>query len=306
MEDISIPENIIHSQNITVNLCDTDLLENLCPKRKANSHKGDYGKILIAGGSAGMSGAVVLAAQAALFSGGGLITAAVPESLNGFMENKLTEVMSIPLADDNGFIACSAADDITENANQSDALLFGVGLGRNRSQRDILEKIISSCRKTLIIDADGLFALAQNADMLKNKSCDIILTPHSAEFARLIEKTTEETEKDRIGLSLEFAKKYGVTLVLKGSRTVITSADGEQYINISGNAGMASGGSGDVLAGMITAFAARGMTPLNAAVFGVGMHGLAGDAAMNHLGIESVTAGGIIEHIPSAFEILRN
>lgn len=301
LDRIFIPEKIIRNNN-------TDNIfvirpENLCiPQRTANSHKGDYGKILIAGGSRGMSGAPVMAAEAALMAGGGLITAAVPAEINPVIENKLTEVMSIPLENFRGEMTSGAAGQILEKAEKSDAVLFGVGAGRGRDIAFILEKLIRNYDKTLIIDADGLFALSQNIEILHEKNCKIIITPHEGEFARLTGDAVSASE--RIDMARGFAEKYGITVVLKGSRTII--ADNNQvYINMSGNAGMASGGSGDVLAGMITAFAARGLPPHEAAVLGVGLHGIAGDINMMRGDIESVTAGGIIRNIPNAFAGIR-
>lgn len=305
LEDISIPQNIIDLQDIDVNVIDESLLKSLLPKRNKNSHKGDYGKILIVGGSRGMTGAVCMAAQAALYSGGGLITAAIPSELNPVLENKLTEVMTYPLADKNGRLSSLCIDELIEKANSSTAVLFGVGMGRSDEIVYILGKFLEKCKVPVIIDADGLYALAQNKDMINSASCEIILTPHSGEFARLVGKTVDEVEKERISLSKEFSQKYGVTLVLKGSRTIVSTQSGEQFINLSGNAGMATGGSGDVLGGMMVSFVSRGMDIVNSAVLAVGMHGISGDENMKNTDIESVTAVGIIENIPSAFRLLR-
>lgn len=299
IDRIFIPENIIRGNN-TGNIFAVKPENLRIPERAANSHKGDYGKILIAGGSRGMSGAPVMAAQAALMSGGGLITAAVPAEINPVMENKLTEVMSIPLQDFRGEMTSAAAAQILEK--DSDALLFGVGAGRGEDIVYILEKLIQNYDKTLVIDADGLFALSKNPEMLHRKKCEIIITPHEGEFARLTGKAVPEMK--RIDMARGFAEKYGITVVLKGSRTITANAD-SVYINMSGNAGMASGGSGDVLAGMITAFAARGLPPCEAAVLAVGLHGIAGDIDMETGDIESVTAGGIIRNIPDAYAYIR-
>jgi len=302
LENISIPQYIIDEQDIQVNLIDNMLLRKLCPKRESNSHKGDYGKIFIVGGCTGMTGAVTMASQAALYSGGGLITAGVPESLNAVFENKLTEVMSYPLADNGGNISTEAIDSIIEKANACDVILFGVGIGRSEDIFIILKNIFERCRVPIIIDADGLYALSRDIDILQNAVSEIIITPHTGEFSRLIGKSTEDIERARMDFSREFAEKYGITLILKGSKTIVACPSGEQFVNINANAGMATGGSGDVLAGMLSSFVARGMTVTDAAVFAVGMHGLAGDICMRRNGIESVTAGGIIGNIGGAFK----
>lgn len=303
--DISIPNNIIEKQNIRINVTDKITAKNMMPKRYENSHKGDYGKVLIIGGSRGMTGAPTLSARAALAVGAGLVTVGIPESLNEIMEIKLTEAMTLPLKDMNGNLLPECIKDIQTYMKKCDAVLFGPGIGRGEHIRFILEEILKCSDIPVVIDADGLNALSENISVLNNLRCDVILTPHTVEMSRMIGVLPHEIEKDRVGISSLFANKYKQTLVLKGHHTVVTGSDGVQYINITGNSGMATGGSGDVLAGMITAFAARGLSPTDAAALAVYLHGAAGDIARDKLGADSMTALSITENIPYAVTDLK-
>lgn len=296
VDGISIPKSIM--EHININVTDYETLEKLMPKRQENSHKGDYGKLLIVGGSEGMTGAITLAAESAIRCGTGLITVGVPENLNPIFEEKLTEQMSLPLPDHDGNLTIACAEKILERAEKCDCLVFGPGIGRSPEITDILRVILKSWDKPLIIDADGLYALSKDMDILKNSACDIILTPHEMEFSYLTGYDVKDIQKNRLSYSREFAEKYGVTLILKGSNTVISFKDGVQYINIWGNSGMAKGGSGDVLAGMIGAFLSRKVSPENASILGVGYHSLAGDKAAELYGKNSLTPKDIISSIP--------
>lgn len=294
--DISIPKYIVDAQNIRASVTDDEFVRENFPKRKNNSHKGDYGKVFIVGGSAGMTGAAYMASQAALVTGSGLITLGIAESLNPIMENKLTEVMTLPLADNGGNIVSGCADVIVERMNKSDVILFGCGIGRGAEVKEILGKILREAKVPVIIDADGLYAL--DTAMLEKSSAEIVITPHNAELARLIGKMPEEKERPR--LCREFAQRYNVTLILKGHYTVVTDKDGTQYINTTGNSGMSTGGSGDVLAGMVASIVGRGTKCAVAAAMAVYLHGRAADIAAEKTGENSLTPTDIIEGIPTA------
>lgn len=296
IDSISIPKSLM--EHININVTDYNFLEKIMPKRQENSHKGDYGKLLIVGGAKGMTGAATLAAKSATRCGVGLITLGVPESLNPIFEEKLTEQMTLPLPDQEGIFTKDCVKKIIEKADKFDCLVFGPGLGRNTDATEILREILVFWQKPLVIDADGLFALSKDMDILKNASCDIILTPHEMEFSYLTGKSLEDIKKNRIELSRAFSKNYGVTLILKGSNTIISEKSGVQYINIWGNSGMAKGGSGDVLAGMVGAFLARGIDPFEASILGVGYHSLAGDKAAEIHGKNALTPKDIISSIP--------
>lgn len=293
--DIGIPKYILEKE---ITVTDKIWAREALPTRADNSHKGDYGKVLVIGGSVGMTGAPTLAARAALTAGCGIVTAAAPESLNTIMEVKLTEEMTLPLLERDGHFACEAAESIVCAAKGYDAVLFGVGIGRSADIGAILAEILKKVDVPVIIDADGLYALAQDMSLLKNKSCEVILTPHMGEMARLTGKEISESEKP--AFCRDFAREYGVTLVLKGHYTIVTSADGRQYINNVGNSGMATAGSGDVLGGVIASLAARMTDIVDAAALGVYLHGTAGDFAAADLGADSVRASSLIDKLPEA------
>lgn len=295
VENISIPNYLL--EHININIPDNDFVSKIMPKRTNDSHKGDYGKLLIVGASVGMTGAVALAAKAAQKCGVGLITAAIPEELNPILEVKLTEPMTYPLKSRDGAICHGAIEQIKEKMEQSDALLFGPGIGRGDEIVEILREILKSSKIPIILDADGLYALSKDMDMLSHCGCDLIFTPHEMEFSRISGHILEEIHKNRIALSEKFSSEFGVTLVLKGAKTIITAPDGKQYINALGNNGMATGGSGDVLAGMIAAFCARGVHDADAAVLGTYFHSAAADMAAEAVGKNALTPSDIINSI---------
>lgn len=301
--DISIPEYIINSQNININIADGKYAKKILPSRCENSHKGDYGKILIIGGSEGLTGAVCMACEACARSGAGLISAAVPQSLNSVFETKLTETMTITLNDKNGSLDNFAIPHILDRLNDFDVCLFGPGIGRGEDILPILKEVLKQSQIPVIIDADGLYAFAKEPEILNECKCPVILTPHEMEMARISGCSLEDVKNSRQELSKRFATENGVTLVLKGHHTIVTSPGGEQYININGNSGMACGGSGDVLGGIIAAFTARCKTETEAAVLGVYIHGLAGDIAAEELGEDSMLPTDIIRHISDALKL---
>ena len=298
--DISIPEYIISDENININITDKEDVQKIYPKRERNSHKGDYGKVLIIGGSKGLTGAVTMAADSCVKSGAGLVTVAVPKDLNDILEVKLTEPMTMPLASKNGALDKSSVDKIKEIINNYDVCLFGPGIGRDEDIKDILKGILDVSQIPVIIDADGLYALSQNLEIIEHSKCNIILTPHEMEMSRLSKSTIEFVKKNRIALSESFSVNNGLTLILKGANTIVTTPRGVQYINISGNCGMATGGSGDVLAGMLAAFLARGLNECDSSRIAVYLHGLSGDIAARKLGFDSLKATDIIKNIPNA------
>ena len=300
--DICIPQKLLGDEKIFVT--DEEFFKEVLPKRYNNSQKGDYGKVLIIAGSVGMSGAAYMAAQAALTSGSGIVSIACPEEINTVLEQKTTEVMTIPQKSVDGHLCTECIDDILEILPNYDAVLFGPGLGRSDDIAKILEAVTKNCEVPLIIDADGLFTLANNLSLIEKCNCSLILTPHEMEMSRLKKCELSYVIKNRLSVSKDFAEENGVTLILKGNHTIVTSLDGTQYINIKGNSGMATGGSGDVLAGMCASFAARGVTEEKTAAISVYLHSVAGDLARDKYGEDSVTACRIEEHIPDAVKTL--
>lgn len=282
----------------------------LVPKRSAQANKGDCGKVFIIGGSLGMTGAPCLAAMGAMRSGSGLVTVGLPKSQQPIAAAKLTEAMTVPLEElSGGTLSLSALGEIKSRLSRADVGVIGPGLSKNSDIPKLLDSLISGST-TLVIDADGLNAIAGNMDILrkhKNRlSCDVVITPHPGEMSRLCGKTTAAIQNDRTGTASEFAKEYGVTVVLKGSETVIASPDGRTWTNRSGSEAMASGGMGDVLSGVIASFAGQGMDCFEAAVLGTFVHGAAGDLARSDIGDRGILASDLCERIPRAIRMITN
>lgn len=298
--DISIPDYILEGQSISINVTDEEFVRANFPVRENNSQKGDYGKVLVIAGSVGMTGAAYLSSQSAVTAGSGLVTLAIPAGLNGAMEAKTTEVMTLPVEDINGHISSDAAEKILERTDMADAVLIGPGLGRSSDAARVLKSVLSHSKVPVIIDADGINAASRDMDILSDCTCPVIFTPHAVEMSRLTGLDRDYIEENRLVASKEFAEEYGVTVILKGHHTIVTASDGEQYINITGNPGLATGGSGDVLAGITASLAARGINETAAAAMAVYIHGKAGDIAKDKYGMESVTASLVMESIPDA------
>ena len=269
------------------------------PPRRPEAHKGDFGTALIVGGSRGMAGAAALAGMAALRGGAGLVRLAVPETVLDTVARFESSYMTIPLpADAAGRIAAGALDRIVEAAQPATAIACGPGLGRSFELDQIVVRLYQEIAKPMVFDADALNALAAESDALAHPGGPRILTPHAGEFARLIGKKLEGEEAQEA--AVELAARCGIVVVLKGHRTLVT--DGRRRaLNTTGNPGMATGGSGDVLTGLITALVCQKMEPFDAARLGVHLHGLAGDLAADDLGQVSLIASDLIQYLPEAF-----
>ncbi len=292
---ISIPQSIIDMNEASINVIDDDFLKENYPSRRRDTNKSSYGKIFIIAGSRGMSGAAYMSSQSALYGGAGLVTVGICESISSAMEAKTTEAMTLVLDDCDGHIAYTAEPEILRQLEKCDTVLIGPGLGRSREAARIVKTVLTESRVPVIVDADALYAVSQNIGMLRECSCPLIFTPHEMEMARLINEDVEYVRSHRIEVSREFCEKYGVTLILKGSHTLITAPDLTQYINITGNPGMATGGSGDVLAGLTAALTARISDETKAAATAVYLHGIAGDIAAKKYGMDGMTAVDIME-----------
>lgn len=269
--------------------------------RSAVAHKGNYGRVLIVGGSRGMSGAVSLAGKACLRSGAGLVRLAVPDVCQDAVAAYEPSYMTLGLpSDPEGRIALSAFGKLQAAAQEATAIACGPGLGRSAG---LTELVVALCRETtqpLVFDADALNALAERPDALRASAGPRVLTPHPGEFARLLKRPHVPTE-DRARWAQEFAVEHQVVLVLKGHGTVVT--DGSTVsINPTGNPGLATGGTGDVLTGVIAGLLSQGLAPLHAARLGVYVHGWAGDLAAVALGQTSLIASDLIDWLPAAFQ----
>ncbi len=271
-------------------------------RRAPDSHKGDYGRVFVAAGSRGMSGACVLSSYGALLAGAGLVTAGVPRGLTAPLTRVFREPMFRPFPETkDGTLSRKAYSGIMKFLATQDVLAIGPGLSQNRETRALIRKIVAGCHKPMVLDADGLNAFAGDARLFEKLKAPAVLTPHPGEFVRLFGGVKPEGDTDRKKRALEAAKKYRVVLVLKGHRTVVASPDGKVYVNRTGNPGMATGGAGDVLTGIIAAMLGQGIDPFPAACFGVYIHGLAGDCAARKKGQHSLLAGDIIDCLPEAF-----
>ena len=264
----------------------------MLPKRKASAHKGDYGKALIIAGSSGMSGAAILAARGALRSGAGLTYLAVPKALVDLVDLATPEVITLPFE--------------KVGSIQADAIAIGPGLGVSHNTAKILSSLVAGFT-SLVIDADGLNTLAKDKNLLakfKNRK-NLIFTPHPGEMSRLIGKSVEHVQQNREAVAKAAARDFGCIIVLKGYRTVIADPKGNLYLNKTGNPGMASGGIGDVLTGMITGFLAQGLSSWEASVLAVDLHGLAGDLAAKDKGEYGMIASDLVRKIPYAIQKSR-
>jgi NAD(P)H-hydrate epimerase len=271
-------------------------------KRKLDTHKGDYGYILVLGGSPGLTGAVCLCAEAALRIGAGLVRVAVPQSLNDIFEIKLTEVMSLPLEEEKGCLSTAAFNQIEQLLDKVDVIALGCGAALGA--KDLLLKVIETVDKPLVVDADALNALAFDLAVLeRRKTRDIILTPHIGEFSRLLKIDSEKIKQKRKDLVKDFALRYNLALVLKGHRSLVSNGK-KLFENTTGNPGMATAGCGDVLTGMIAGLLGQGLSCFEAAKIGVYLHGFAGDLAAKDRTQLGLIASDIIEYLPKAIKKL--
>ena len=297
--DIGIPRSVVDSMGIKYNVTDEEYITEHIPLRKAESNKGDYGKILIIAGSRGMTGAGRLSAAAALRTGAGLVYLGVPASLSSIFNASLAEAVVIPLEDKGaGFLSEDCISHILERIRHASAIAVGPGLSSGRDITKIVGEILENSSVPVILDADALNAISKDIAVLAKHKAVCIVTPHPGEMARLVGMTIEDVQNDRMETALEFARKWDVITVLKGSKTVIAAPDGELYINTTGNPGMATAGSGDVLTGIIVGLVGQGLRPTDAAVTGVYLHGLAGDSAAEIKGEHGLVAGDMIEELP--------
>ncbi len=274
----------------------------LLPPRPKDAHKGDAGKVCLLAGSVGMAGAAALCAMGALRTGAGLVTLGIPKSLHDAMVEKLTEAMLKVLPETkDGSLSLQGLIKIVQTMEKMDAAGIGPGLSQHPQTKELVRELLPKIRAPLVLDADGLNALAEDVTLLKRLPLPIIVTPHPGEMGRLSTLSAEQVQTDRERIAREFAKKYRVVVVLKGAGTVVASYDGTVYINETGNPGMASGGSGDVLTGMIAALLGQKLGVFDAARLGVYLHGLAGDLAAASQGGEiGLIASDLADRIPLA------
>jgi len=278
----------------------------MLPQRPETGHKGTFGHVFIVGGSLGFTGAMKLAGLGAARAGAGLVTLGVPESLMTIVGTQMLECMTFALGE-GAFrgLALSALDAALEFAANKDAVVLGPGCSRHPDTREFVIQFIRKCPVPLLIDADGLNNLSTDVDTLKHAQAPIVVTPHPGEMGRLVGASTSTVQSDRAGVALKFASDYGCIVVLKGAGTIIASPGSDTYVNSTGNQGMATGGTGDVLSGVIGGLMAQGLPGLQASLAGVYVHGLAGDIAARQKGCRGMIAGDLIEALPDAWKELE-
>lgn len=274
--------------------------------RDPQSNKGDYGRLLSITGSRNMQGAAVMAANAAVESGVGIVDCVFPDVAYPAIGAKLTEPLMNPMpSTKDGFLREENIKSIISLAEKSTAVLLGCGLGLCEDTVKLVHEILLNIKKPIILDADGINAVSYNINILKESSAPLILTPHPGEMARLTGLSVEEVQNDRIKVAKKFAMEYGCVLVLKGSNTVVAGPSGSVYINRTGNAGMATGGSGDVLAGIISSFVCQSMSLQSATIAGVYVHGLCGDNVRKKYSMHGVTPTKMISEIAEVLSIFE-
>lgn len=303
--DISMPPVLFEAKELKLELVERKMLSRVFRGRKKDTHKGTFGHLLILAGAMGKTGAAVMAGKAALKMGAGLVTLGTPRSCLPVIARSIVEIMTEPLAETSAqTIAFDALESIQKFSKGKDAGLIGPGISTHESTAQLILDLLPELQIPLVLDADALNILSQEPDVLKSLSHPVVLTPHPGEFARLCGTDTSRIAKEKLELAPKFAAEYGVYLVLKGYKTLIATPDGRVYVNPTGNPGMATGGSGDVLSGMLAAMIMQEKDILTAVLAAVYVHGLAGDLAAEEFGEKSLLAGDLITLLPFALKSL--
>ncbi len=305
--DIGIPRVLLTDLKLPVSLTEDEAVRAALPPRDPDAHKGTYGHVLVLAGSPGKTGAAALTGLGALRVGAGLVTVAVPEGLNDLMEVKLTEVMTVGLPEtEERTVAFQARDALLALMEGKRVLALGPGLSTHPETVRLVAALIQSAKIPLIIDADGITVLGRQPEVLSKASVPVVLTPHPGELSRLLWVPKEEVIEKRIPIAQKVTSTYNVYLVLKGARTLIAEPGGGVHINPTGNPGMATGGVGDVLTGVIAGLVSQGLAPAEAAVVGVYLHGMAGDLACQDRGPEAMIATDLLEKLPEAIRAVKD
>ncbi|MBZ0160812.1 MAG: NAD(P)H-hydrate dehydratase [bacterium] len=305
--DIGLPRPLLTDSLLDVSLVQAEDLVSVLPPRDPNAHKGTYGHALVLAGSPGKTGAAAMCALSALRIGAGLVTLALPESLNDAMEAKLTEVMTEPLHETRErTVAHAALERVLDLMQGKRVIAIGPGLSIHPETAELVRAVVKTVKAQIVVDADGINALGPNLETLRDVALPPILTPHPGELARLLGIDRDEVVRHRIPIAQKVAASFGVYLVLKGARTLIANPEGQVAINMTGNAGMATGGTGDVLTGLIAGLVAQGVSADLAAKAAVYLHGLSGDLAAEAVGQEAMVASDLMAQIPEAIRQLKS
>jgi len=313
--DIGVPRKVIDEKGINLNLITQEEVKNILPRRPGDAHKGTCGKVFLIAGSTGMTGAATLASLSSLRAGAGMAILGIPMSLNDIMEVKVTEVMTKPLPDvrKKGALALRGLGEIIQALKWADCVALGPGLGQHFETVELARRLVTRIELPMVIYADVLNAISKDSSILNQAKAPLILTPHIGELSRLINVPIEEIAKDRIKYASDSAKRFKCVIVFKGAPTIIGEPEGQIYVNPTGNAGMATAGSGDVLTGIIIGLLAQMIfqknqdikkSMLESALAGVYIHGLCGDLAKDEKGEIGMIAGDMMEKLPEALKDL--
>jgi ADP-dependent NAD(P)H-hydrate dehydratase / NAD(P)H-hydrate epimerase len=303
---IGSPDTVIRSR-LRLNLITPREIATLIGPRPRDSNKGKYGHVLVVGGSVGKSGAAAMAGISALRVGAGLATIATARSVLGIVAGYFPELMTEPLDETSaGTISASALKEFEQLSDKKTLLAIGPGISRHPDTAAFVRSVVSHSKIPLVLDADGLNAYEGKSDQLKGNGRMLVLTPHPGEMARLTAMSIAQVQSDRVGVGRSFAEEHGLVLVLKGDRTIVARPDGEVWVNTTGNPGMATGGTGDILTGMVAGLMAQNLgREFDAVLAAVYLHGLAGDMAKEILGEHSLIATDLVESVAEAFEWTR-
>jgi len=301
--EIGIPQDVLLGSP-GVDFIDVAAASAIARPRSRTAHKGDFGHCLVIAGSTGKTGAAALAAGSAVRAGAGLVTLAAPERVHDILEVKTTEAMTLPVPDGGkGFFIPRSLQALEEVLEGKDAVVIGPGISWNPETAAFVRNLIPRVAVPMVIDADGLNAVSDDPSiLLRRQRAEVVVTPHPGEMARLCGKTVQEIEADRISVASRFARDFDVHVILKGARTVVATPGGDVSINGSGNPGMASGGMGDVLTGVVASLLGQGYPASEACRLGVFIHGLAADLAAAEMGETGLTAGDVRDRLPYAYK----
>ncbi len=303
--DISIPSFLFEDEAIGLEIIERSRVQTCFLPRGKDTHKGTFGHLFVLSGALGKTGAAVLAGKAALKMGAGLVTVGTPQSCLPIIARSMPELMTEPLPETSSrTLSVEAMEDIQILLKGKDAVLIGPGISTHESTTELVLSLLPQLKIPVVLDADALNIVSEKPEVLKKMSHPVILTPHPGEFARVLHASTKTVLKEKLTLAPQLAQDYGVYLILKGYKTLVACPDGRVYINPTGNPGMATAGSGDVLSGMIAAMMMQESSLVDALLASVYVHGLSGDIAAERVGEKSLTAGNLIARLPSAIKTL--
>jgi NAD(P)H-hydrate epimerase len=301
--DISVPPGLLEDDSLKLELVQADSVAPFFSQRKKDTHKGTYGHLFILSGALGKTGAAVMAGKAALKMGAGLVTVGTPKSCLPIVARSMAELMTEPLPEtEEKTFSAQALEPSLRLLEGKDALLLGPGISTHDSTAEFVLGLLPRVRIPVVLDADALNILSSTPEVLKSLKTPVVVTPHPGEFARLLRISTQDVIRNKLELAPKFAEEYGVILVLKGYRTLTATPDGFVFINPTGNPGMATAGTGDVLSGMLASMIIQGKDILGAVLAAVYIHGQSGDIAAQKIGEKALTAGSIIRYLPSAIK----